>query len=300
MKQEQIFMQAEHHTLHGFCWQIDEAKANVIIVTGMEEYVRRYDVFAKFLNDHQFSVYGLDFFGQGEVALKQGEQGQVPEHAFEKYVEALDLLVNKLKQASNLPIYIFSHSMGSFITQRYIQRFGNNVDKVVLCGSNGPDGMLAIANIIAKLTIFRFNWRKKAKMFDKLVFGGYSKAIKTPRTSFDWLSINEKNVDDYIADPLCGYGSSKGFYYEFMRLLSGLYRKKQLNNIPKALPILIIAGEFDPVSKNAVGIKKLTDVYAKYGLSNVNSIIYPGLRHEIMNEIENAIVYQDVLTFLNK
>ena len=37
-------------TLNGLSWTIDNPKANVIIMEGMEEHASRYDAFAKYLN----------------------------------------------------------------------------------------------------------------------------------------------------------------------------------------------------------------------------------------------------------
>lgn len=286
----------------GYAWTTGKLpKANVVIVTGMEEYALRYDEFANFLNKNGYDVYCFDHYGQGVSAKSIEEQGIVPSRFFTKSVKNIDEVV-ALCKLSCVPTYIFSHSMGSFMTQDYIQRFSEHVDKVVICGSNGPNAKMSykFGKLVARIVTNKRNRNKKAKLMDKIVFGMYSKQIKNAKTKFDWLSVNEENVNKYIADPQTGYMSTNGFYYEFMKGCNRIYRKKFLQKINKKLPILIIAGDKDPVGANGKGPKKLADLYKSLGVNDVTLKLYPGLRHEILNEKEKDVVYNDILEFFNK
>lgn len=286
----------------GYAWTTGKKpKANVVIVTGMEEYALRYDDFANFLNKNGYDVYCFDHYGQGESAASIEEQGIVPARFFTKSVKNIDEVV-ALCKLSCVPTYIFSHSMGSFMTQDYIQRFSEHVDKVVICGSNGPNAKMSykFGKLVARIITHKSNRNKKAKLMDKIVFGMYSKQIKNAKTKFDWLSVNEENVDKYIKDPRTGYMSTNGFYYEFMKGCNRIYRKKFLAKINKNLPIFIIAGDKDPVGANGKGPKKLAELYKKLGIKNVTLKLYKGLRHEILNEKEKDTVYNDILEFFEK
>lgn len=286
----------------GYAWTTGKLpKANVVIVTGMEEYALRYDDFATFLNKNGYDVYCFDHYGQGESAKTLAEQGIVPHRFFTKSVENIDEVVTLCK-LSCVPTYIFSHSMGSFMTQDYIQRYADHVDKVVICGSNGPNAKMSykFGRFLSHLLTNKRNRDKKAKLMNNIVFGMYSKQVKNAKTSFDWLSVNEENVEKYIKDPRCGYMSTNGFYVEFMKGCNRLYRKKFLNKINKKLPIFIIAGEKDPVGANGKGPNKLKELYQKFGLENVKLKLYKGLRHEILNEKEHDVVYDDILKFFEE
>lgn len=286
--------------LFGYAWKIEKPSAHVMIVTGMEEHSTRYDDFAKYLNKAGYDVFCLDHFGQGETAKNNpGTKGQMPQHAFRLFTEAVNQFILTLKK-DGLPVFLLGHSMGSFASQEYIQRYGSSVDKVVLSGSNGPDFMVKIGSFLAMLTVSKRGYGKPSKFLAGLTFGGFSKAIKNPRTNFDWLSYNEDNVNKYIDDPDCGYGSSKGFYREFLKALARVHRPKFMRKIPKDLPILIIAGEEDPVGHSGVGVTKLEQYYIKFGQTKVKKILYPHMRHEILNETDKQKVYQDVLAFFKK
>ena len=281
----------------GIAWPIKNAKANIVIATGMEEHARRYDNFATFLNKQGYSVYILDHYGQGENVDDLEELGKWEKSGFRKTINYLDELVSKLRITCK-PTILMGHSMGSFIAQDYIQRYSNHISKVIICGSCGKSFEYALADRLARLFVNKRNYNKKSKVFKKLTFGGYNKKIKNPRTQFDWLSVNEENVDQYITDPKCGYGSTCGFYKEFFKGLKRLNVPRFLAKIRKDLPILLIAGENDPVGKYGKGVTKLAKTYGKYELKNVEMILYPEMRHEILNESEKDKVYEDILKFI--
>lgn len=284
--------------LFGYAWKIEKPSAHVMIMTGMEEHSTRYDHLALFLNKQGYDVFCLDHFGQGETAKhNEGSKGQMPEHAFRLFTEAIHQFVLNLRKDGK-PVFLLGHSMGSFAAQEYIQRYGESIDKVVLSGSNGPDFMVKVGSLLAKITVPKRSYAKPSKFLASLTFGGFSKAIKNPRTSFDWLSYNEDNVNKYIDDPDCGYGSSKGFYREFLKALARVHKPKFMRKIPKDLPILLIAGEEDPVGHQGVGVTKLEQYYLKFGQTKVKKILYKHMRHEILNETDKQKVYADVLAFL--
>ena len=288
----------------GYAWTVKEPKANVIIITGMVETALRYNDFAEFLNKHGYNVYCLDHYGQGLNAGSKEEgypqKGIVPKSFFSKTVKDTDELVSKLR-ASLLPTYIFAHSMGSFMLQDYIQRYTEHINKVVICGSNGPNakGAYAFGYLVTRLLVHKKNALKEGKFFDKLIFGGYNKKIKNPKTSFDWLSVNEENVKKYIEDDLCGFVPANQFYKEFLKGDARLYKKKFLKKIRKDMHILIIAGKEDPVGAYGKGPAKLAKMYNHLKVEDVRLKLYDNMRHEIMNE-GDVKVWEDVLAFFDE
>ena len=289
-------------TLHGYSWKIEKPKANVVIVTGMEEYLLRYDDFANYLNSKGFNVFGFDHYGQGETAGEESKLGFVPRSFFSKSVRNIDDLVKKVKKESGLPTFIFAHSMGSFMAQDYVQRFTNSADKVVICGTNGPngDGAYKLGYPLARMIASGKKETKKAKLLMNLAIGAYVKSVKHRKTDADWLSYNEKNNADYMANPYCGYGSSNGFYRELLKGNRRLYKSKFMAKIRKDLPIFVIAGKEDAVGAKGKGPIKLVALYKKYGLTNVELKLYDHMRHEILNEPEHQMVYDDIVNFYEK
>jgi len=286
-------------SLFGRAWTIEKSIANVIIMTGMEEHSKRYDEFARYLCSRGCDVYCIDAYGQGENVNKDlSNLGVWPESGFRKMVQAVDQLVAKLRVSCH-PIYIFSHSMGSFMAQDYIQRYTEHVSKVVLCGSGSKNPAVGIGFFLAKLTTTKKNRNEKSVLLNKLMFGGFNKGIKDPKTEYDWLSYNEENVQNYVNDPLCGCGPSKAFCYEFLKGLNRLHKRRFLKKIRKDLDIFIISGDGDPVTNYSKSVRKLSKMYKRLGVKNVQGKVYPNARHEILNESEEIKkeAYKDIADF---
>lgn len=286
-------------SLFGRTWTIEKSIGNVIIMEGMEEHAKRYDEFARYLCSRGLNVYCLDTYGQGENVEKDlSNRGIWPESGFRKMVQAVDQLVAKLRVSCH-PIYIFSHSMGAFMAQDYIQRYTQHVSKVVLCGSGAKNGAVGVGYLLAKIITNKKNRNKKAGMLNKLMFGNFNARISNPKTDYDWLSYNEENVAAYVADPLSGFGPNNGFCYEFLKGMNRIYKRNFLKKIRKNLDIFIISGEDDPVSKFGRATIKLLNMYKRLGIQNVSAKIYKNARHEILNESEEIRheVYQDIADF---
>lgn len=285
--------------LYGFSWECKSPEGIVIIATGMEECAYRYDDFAKFLNENNYNVYSIDYYGQGENVVGLSELGVVPRSFFSKSVRILDDIAKKYA-IKDKPVIVFGHSMGSFIIQDYIQRYSKRATKAIIMGTNGKNAKLAYAfgYPLARLVCKLKGEYKTAKFLKSLAVGAYAKSVKNRKTDCDWLSYNKENVEKYIADPKCGHPSTNGFYRELLKGNHRLYKTKFLNKIRKDLPVFICAGADDPVGAFSKGPKNLANVYKKLGMTNVELKIYDHMRHEILNEDNRAEVYNDILKFI--
>lgn len=199
----------------------------------------------------------------------------------------------------NLPVFILGHSFGSFLAQSFISRYGSEIKGVILSGSAKQDGPeIAFGRVVAFIQKIISGESKKSFLIDKLGFGSYSKRIPDAKSKFSWLSCDDSEVEKYENDPLCGNVLSIGFYYYFFDALKGLYDDNKLSGIPKTLPVFIASGEEDPVGSYGKKVLALYDFYRKSGLKNVQIKLYPGRRHEIINETDRQEVYDDILSWL--
>ena len=283
----------------GNCWKAEPATSNLVFMTGMQEHSERYDHLARYLNDFGISVYVLDAVGQGLNAPRPEDQQKWFKGAFDTNVSAAHQKVMELKEETKLPTFIMGHSMGSFMTQRYVELFPDSADKVVIWSSNGPRRMkMACAYMLASILTNKRNWDKPSKFISNASFGPYARTVKNRKTDVDWLSYDEENVKDYIADPYCGAENTHGFWKEFLRGMNELYKKKNLKKVSKNEKILIVAGEEDPVGEMGKGPRRLKEMYEKLGVSNVTIFMFPHMRHEIHNETEKHLVYKVLSDFL--
>ena len=286
--------------LKGYSWPLPNSVANVVLVTGMAEASYRYDEFAHFLNEHGYGVYCIDHYGQGMNTEKPEDMGVWPKGGFRKAVQMVYANAMEVVKLGK-PVYVFAHSMGSFVTQEFIQVYGNMIDKVVLCGSCGKQVAAKMGAFISNITcLFHDRDTYQAKAMHKLTFGAYNKKVPDAKTSCDWLSHNEESIQEYLNDFRCNYIPTAGFYKEFMAGLNRIHRKKNVAKVPYDLPILLIAGEEDPVGHYGKGVESLYKMYRNAGIQDVTMHLYPHFRHEILNELNNEKVLEDILYFFKE
>lgn len=290
----------EQYSLKGRSFEVESPRAFVVGITGMQEYAGRYAPFAAALNEQGYSVFMFDHFGQGENAESVERQQIWPKYAWDMTIKALHRKVTECS-FGGIPVYLFAHSMGSFVLQAYLEHYPETADKFVIMGTNGPArGTYALANLLAMLTTNPHNRDKKSKFIHKMAMGGYLKKVVNPKTPVDWLSYDEDNVKAYLADPYCGHPNTCGMYREFMRGLNELYSKSRLRRISERESILIVAGVDDPVGNYGKGPKALGAMYRRLGVRDVRVKLYPDMRHEILHESGNEHVVEDIINYLNE
>lgn len=274
---------------------VAKPRAAVVMVHGMCEYIARYDDFCEYLNSNGYCVIGMDNRGFGhtdEDALGKGVEGM-----FEATVDDIEQEVDIAKERWNVPVFVIGHSYGSILTQRFIQKYHEAVEGAILCGSTIQKGfILALGRAIAKRKAKK-DPNADGKFFAKMTFESYDKKLKDGVNG--WINRDKAEVEKYNADPLCaGVGVCSVMFYK--ELLDG---NKRINDnraaTPKDFKLMIASGTADGVGGYGKLIKKLVKAYAKCGLDPVVKMYEDG-RHEILNEINKGVVYEDFLDFLDK
>ena len=221
-------------------------------------------------------------------------------NGFDDMVQEMKDLTDFIKKEhDDLKLFIFSHSMGSFLAQRYVEIYGEAIEGLILSGTNGePPAALNVGIGLSGMIMKIKGRRYKSKLIDSLSFGSYNKKIKPKRTNFDWLSRDEKEVYKYIEDPLCGNLFPVSFFYDLYIGMKEIHEKENLEKIPKDLPIYIFAGTGDPVGDYGKGIVGLNNIYKRLGIKDVQYKLYEDGRHEMLNELNRLEVMIDVLNWL--
>ncbi|MDF2958645.1 MAG: alpha/beta hydrolase [Paenibacillus sp.] len=268
----------------------------------MAETAERYGRFAKVLTDAGYEVYANDHLGHGRTAGNPERVGHTANDGFSKMTDALARLTDIIAERHPaVPVYLFGHSMGSFLAQQYMYRFPAKISGVVLSGSNGRQSpMIRVGIALAELLASTKGDHHRSALLMNLTFGSYNKEFRPVRTEFDWLSRDEAEVDRYIEDPFCGGVFTAGFFRDFFHGLVEIHRPENMERIPKQLPVFIISGERDPVGRMGRGVMQLVSMYSKLGMEEVQYKLYPGGRHELLNEINRDEVMTDVAAWLDE
>jgi alpha-beta hydrolase superfamily lysophospholipase len=175
--------------------------------------------------------------------------------------------------------------MGSFLVQHYLADFGSPLAGAILSATTGDFGPLRPIGLgLIRAEAFIYGRRHPSAVGERLSFKSFNRAFQPARTEFDWLSRDAVEVDKYIADPLCGFRCTSGLWIDLLEAGGRLTEPARLRRVPMTLPVLMISGSEDPVSKGEQGPQDLERRYRRAGLRNVTVKIYPGARHELFNE----------------
>ena len=277
-------------------------KGVVQLVHGMEEHIERYDGFARFLAAAGYAVCGNDHVGHGRSVASPERLSCLPldgAQVMRADVHALRGIVQK-SLGADTPYVVFGHSMGSFVVRTYLARHGRGLAGAVLCGTGQPPVAASrLGSMLAQRSAARRGADAKSPFISSLADGAYSRKIKDARTPFDWISTDPAQVDAYIADPLCGQMFSLGGYASLFDLTAESASAECAGAVPDGLPVLFIAGGQDPVGDNGKGVQAAAEAMRTYSKAQVSTIIYPEMRHEILNEPGRQRVYDDVLAWLD-
>ena len=278
-------------------------RAIVQIAHGIAEHIDRYEAFMRFLAENGFVAVGNDHLGHGKSIARLEEQGIFAEKDGWNYVvEDMKKLRELAKeQFPNLPYIFFGHSMGSFLTRTFLIRYPDLYDAAILSGTGQQSPALVNGGYLAAELMTKLKGpRSSGQALNDMAFGSYCKRIENPRTPFDWLSRDSETVDRYIADPLCGFVCKTSLYRDMMGGLKFLTNQKNINRMNKDAPIYFMSGAEDPVGDYGAGVETAYKAFCRSGLKDVMIRLYPGGRHEMLNEINRNDVMQDILNWLNE
>ncbi len=290
--------------LHGISWEPEGQIIAVLqIVHGVAEYIARYDGFARFLNEQGIAVVGHDHLGHGQSVTANGTPVYFGDgNTWQTVVDDVYLLHNHLKKTyPNVPHLLMGHSMGSFVVRSYLIRYPGTVKAAIIMGTGWQGGLKLTAGIAIANVIARGGADKISNMVTGLAFGPYLKPFKPIRTQVDWLSADADNVDAYIADPLCGSPPTVGLFREMLRGIRFNQKFRNLDKMDGKTPILLISGAQDPVGDLSAGVRQTYAEFKRSGVADCTLKLYPGLRHEILNEkAMQQTVYEDIWNWMKE
>lgn len=266
-----------------YTWPVEQPRGVVQLTHGMGEHALRYAELAAALNDHGWTVVAQDHRGHGDSVADAASLGVLGEHGWDALVDDIGIVAQfSTEVAAGGPVVLFGHSMGSFAVQQFLPDHSTQIDAVVLTGTAVLDLLEPALDLDSELDLAMFN-----------------APFAPARTDFDWLSRDPERVDEYIADPLTGFGldipGTKGLFAGARRL----GQPDVLADVRHDLPVLIAVGDSDPVNAGLALVQPLVDRYAAAGLADVTYQVYAGARHELTNEINRAEFTADLVAWLD-
>lgn len=294
--------------IHAVVWYPDKEEYEkpfgvVQIAHGMIDHIERFEALALYLAERGFVVAGNDHLGHGDSVKSKDDWGYfAPGRNSAQYLVKDMYRLTKImkKKYPDLPYTLIGHSMGSYMTRRYLMSYGDELSAAVILGTGNQspavvEGGLAAVRIAR---IFRGE-RHRSRLLNKMMFGSFNSRISSPKTSSDWLTRREDIVSEYKADEKCSYIFTVNAYEGLLKVIKYVIQEKNIKKTPKELPLLIASGTEDPVGDYGRAVEKLYEKYKKY-LDDVELKLYKECRHELHSEINSEEIFEDIYCWLKR
>ncbi|MGL5909344.1 MAG: lysophospholipase, partial [Phycicoccus sp.] len=276
-------------------------RAVVQVAHGMAEHSARYARLAEALTAAGYAVYAGDHRGHGRTGTDADHGWLADADGWAHVIRDLRAVTALVREENpGLPLFLLGHSMGSSLARAYVIEDGRDLAGLVLSGTAGDPGALGKVGLgIARAEARVRGDRHVSTIMNSLMFGRYNRAFAPTRTDFDWLSRDGDEVDAYVADAKCGNTFTSGFFVDLVSGHAAVNDRRQVARVRRDLPVLLLAGDQDPVGARGKGVVQVRDQYLSAGLRDVTMTLYPGARHEIFNETNRDEVTADLLAWLD-
>ena len=280
----------------------DFLKGVVVIIHGMNDHSARFEGFITYLNAKGYAVVAYDQLGHGRTARTKDDLGFFGEERGNEYlVSDAKLMVDQAKiWYKKVPIILLGHSMGSNVGRYFVEKYPQAINGFIQMGSMGGDSnfMYGINSFLLKLLIVFQGKKGRSKFIAKMAFGPYIKRIENPVNSSAWLSKDDEVCRAYQKDKYCAYITTLQAFKDIVDLRQHVNSPAWFAALNRSLPWLIVSGAEDPCGNYGEAIK---EIHAKLRdkTDDLTMILYPGDRHEILNELDKEVVYADIEKWLN-
>ncbi|MBI9093576.1 MAG: lysophospholipase [Sphaerochaeta sp.] len=295
---------SDSHVLYYHAWipEGTPVKAVVHLLHGMAEYSQRYDRFARYLNGEGIALYAQDHRGHGLTATKAEETlgWFAQENGWMRVAEDSKELSNLISsEFPKIPLFLMGHSMGSFLARTIIADTPNLYNGAIMMGTGASMGILGkIGGMIARAHVKKHGSKFVDDQLDKMSFGSYNKKISDASSAFAWLSRDEKEVQKYDDDPLCGFVCTAKFFEDMLEGIGYANSSERAKRLHNDLPILIISGSMDPVGNYGKGLVKVQDFYKQAGIKDLTLHLVDGARHELLNETDRKTTMEYLTSWI--
>lgn len=280
-----------------------EIRGVLQISHGMIDYIERYEGIAEYICAHGFALAGNDHLGHGRTAPTDEDLGFFAER------DAILCLLRDMHQMNRiirerfptLPVILMGHSMGSFLSRLYCERYPHTISGHIIHGTGGPHKLLLPFGRALTSTVALFRGKRYRSVFlAKLAFSGYNSRFDKSDGVLAWLTRDTARVNDRLDNKFTNYIFTAEGYNELFRMVSAANSKKWFSAYPKELKTLIVSGDMDPVGQYGKGVKYVYKHLLVSGCTDLTLKLYEGARHELFNETCREECFADILDFLNK
>lgn len=267
---------------------------------GMCEHKERYIPFMEFMSANGFVCIIHDHRGHGASVKTSADLGFMYKGGWEAMVNDVRIVTDYIRsQYPGVPVYLLGHSMGSMVARSYAKRYDDCIEKLIVSGCPTDNPAKGAGKLLARVFALIKGDHFRPQLLQNMSFGAFNKPFEKDGPNA-WVCSDKDILKAYNEDPLCQYIFTANGFANLMGVMGDCYSRKGWQMKNTRMPILFLSGADDPCKASVKAFDSAVDLMRKVGYEDVNSRLYPGMRHEILNETDRQTVWNDVLDFVSR
>lgn len=276
-------------------------RAVVQLVHGMSEHKERYLPFMEYLAEQGYVSVIHDHRGHGKSIRGSADLGYMYGGGAEAIVRDIGLVNRKIRaELSGIPLILMGHSMGSLAVRAFVAEHDSCMDMLIVCGSPSYNGAMPLGKAIASVEKAVLGERHRSRLIESISFGPNVWKFRKDKTCTAWICSDPVVAREYETSRLCGFTFTDDAYLALFDLMKRAYDTKHFCCTNPDMPVLFVSGAEDPCLIDVRHFAKAVQAMRSAGYFDVKGKLYPGMRHEILNEKDKYQVYKDIVTYMRR
>ena len=219
----------------------------------------------------------------------------------EAIVRDIGLVNRKIRaELSGIPLILMGHSMGSLAVRAFVAEHDSCMDMLIVCGSPSYNGAMPLGKAIASVEKAVLGERHRSRLIESISFGPNVWKFRKDKTCTAWICSDPVVAREYETSRLCGFTFTDDAYLALFDLMKRAYDTKHFCCTNPDMPVLFVSGAEDPCLIDVRHFAKAVQAMRSAGYFDVKGKLYPGMRHEILNEKDKYQVYKDIVTYMRR
>lgn len=276
----------------------DDTVAVLQLAHGMRGCKERFLPFMEYMSMHGVACVANDHRGHGASVRSAKDRGYMYSGGYPALVDDMKK-VNEWAHSAfpGQPVFLLGHSMGSLAVRTFMKTHDDSVDGIFICGSPSYNPMAPFMYRFAGfLSLFK-EGRMRPRLIQNMTSRMYNRRFSSEGRNA-WTCSDASVRKMFAENPSCNFHFTANALLALFGMMKETYSAEGWHVTNPDLPVYFISGGDDPCMRNESEFHKSAQLMADLGYLDVSSAIYPGMRHEVLNEIGKEDVWEDILAHI--
>lgn len=277
-----------------------KTEAVIQIAHGLCGCKERYMPFMLYMAEHGVACVACDHRGHGASVKSMDDLGYMYDGGYKALVEDMKLVTDwTVKSFPDVPVVLLGHSMGSLAARIYLKKYDWELSGVILSGSPGYNPMVWPAMLLTGLLNMMGDGRMRLGFIQNYTNSRFNRRFSS-EGQLAWVCSVPQEREKMLSNPLTNYHMTVNMMHNLLLMMAHTYSRRGWRVMNPDLPVTFISGADDAVMVSEKKLHDAAKMMAGLGYDNVTAAIFSDMRHEILNEVDKEVVWQDILDFIRK